>query len=249
LAASDFDQKLNPGRMVIPACVTATVIATTVWLQSPARIESLSSKSIISDCYAALAPNTELMTRFLAELENLKAQARISVDEYLWMRSSRVARDLLDLKTLGDWASFDNRTAQEILDEVRAKLTFRERQRLAAEQEIHRNTRDRLTIASGANARLLARMNGIATIFARIVSRGVFLVLLPVIIVGVWYSYVRPNASDSWVSTAIIVAFGLLTVFSMITGAGLLGICGRVQRKIHANVYALLIGRIVEGEQ
>lgn len=124
----------------IPACLTDIFIGTLVWLQSPAKVITINEKKIIADCYAALQPDDVLIKKFLAEVDKLKKNGKISEDEYYLLRTHRVVMNLLEEKTMGDPDVFTDKTAEEILEEVEGRIRKEAEEKYLEEKERHAKT-------------------------------------------------------------------------------------------------------------
>jgi hypothetical protein len=144
----------------VPVCVTDVFLGTLLWLQSYNRVTSINRTKIISDTYAALQPDAALIKTFVTEVEKLRETDKISQTEYLLLRTTRVARELLEEKTLGDVDNFTPATAQEILREMEAESI----------------KKGRLQYKDEVEARLTKRLNGISDVSSNILY--IILILL-----------------------------------------------------------------------
>ncbi len=102
----------------IPPCVTDVFIGTLLWLQNPDKAVTLNEKKIIADAYAAIQPDQNLVKKYLAQIEILKKDNNISENDYLILRTSRVAFNLLSEATKNDVNNFVPKTTTQILDEI-----------------------------------------------------------------------------------------------------------------------------------
>lgn len=102
----------------IPPCVTDVFIGTVIWLQNPIQSSLLSEKKLIADAYAAVQPDSYLIKRYVEELDTLKKKEEISNVEYLFLKTNRVAHNILTEKTRNDGDNFKTATSREILDQI-----------------------------------------------------------------------------------------------------------------------------------
>src|SRR5690606_21845094 len=117
-ASKVFESKENGTHFTIATCLTDVFLGTVIWLQSPQKIENLNTKRFIADCYSATQPSTELIKKYMLEVEKLKAEKKINNDAYYILRTHRASLNLLEKNTMGDPEAFDGSSTAEILDTI-----------------------------------------------------------------------------------------------------------------------------------
>lgn len=119
LASKKFIASETSQHRLIPPCLTDSFITTLLWSKSPSAVYQLNEKKMISDCYAALVPDESILKKFLARVERLRKDNKISPEMYQ-LRMYKVTQDLLYTKDhegeLTEDVSDD--TIIEILSEV-----------------------------------------------------------------------------------------------------------------------------------
>jgi hypothetical protein len=128
-----FEASLDiSGRFFIPSTVTDVFIGTIIWLNSPnaSNLNEINQKRLIANCYAALSPTKSLRGLFLAEVEKSAKDSTLSEDEVYLLKTSSVAQELLQERTLGDPKKITGRTPIEIIEEIKT------RERLSAKREL-----------------------------------------------------------------------------------------------------------------
>lgn len=138
--AREYEKKNDYGNC-FPACLTDTFIGTLIWLRSPNKVIDFTESKLIVNIQAALNPAEDLLKKYILELEKLKSKQSISDDDYILLRDSQVAMDLLEEKTLGDPKQFTQKTPFEILDTIKNEAE----QKYRFEKENHEKTNKRLT--------------------------------------------------------------------------------------------------------
>ena len=121
----------------IPVCVTDVFLGTVIWVNSPRQAKETQRKRLIGECYAAIAPDSGLEARIVREAQRLLERRKIDEDECLLLTTSFITRDLLAAKTLGDPDALDSRISFEILEDVKARMGTKEREK-AAKAEVDR---------------------------------------------------------------------------------------------------------------
>ncbi len=105
----------------IPPSITDVFIGTLVWLQNPVKTKILNEKKLMADAYAAIQPDSQLIKKYIDEVEALKVKGNISDNEYFILRTNRVSFRLLSEKTKNDVNNFQPKTTTEILNEINEK--------------------------------------------------------------------------------------------------------------------------------
>lgn len=229
---------------VIPACLTDVFIGTVVWLHAPAKVTSLNEKKIIADCYAALQPDNDLLNRYLDEIERLKNDGTLSEDEYLLLRTSRVAKNMLEEKTLGEASRFTNKTPSEILEKIKTELSKDNLLEIQKEKDKHEATLDNLRRLSDRNIKMEKRITDMAKIISDIIANSVFILLLGVSIYGGWLSLPRTaNNVNPWVSYSVMGICTIIAILSLIFGFCLTGLKVKIQRYISDLIINRLVGK------
>jgi len=118
----------------IPTALTDVFVGTLIWINSPS-IASMNEKRLIANCYAALQPTKVLVRKLVEAANRLKEESDITEDEVVLLKESRVARNLLQRETLGDPDRFMDKTAIDILEEIRANIRKEEQEKLSRERE------------------------------------------------------------------------------------------------------------------
>lgn len=114
-------QNSNGTHFFIPPLITDVFIGTLTWLQNPLKTKILNEKKLMADAFAAIQPDSQLIKKYIDEVNALKEKGDISDNEYFILRTNRVSFSLLSEKTKNDIANFKPQTASEILDEINKK--------------------------------------------------------------------------------------------------------------------------------
>jgi Mitochondrial calcium uniporter len=133
-AAQLFDSKeYADGNFAIPSTLTDVFVGTLLWANSPHHYE-VSVKKLISDSYASLQPTKELLKKLVETTTRLKSEGIISNEDFILLNESRTARSLLQKETLGDPNRFNDKTAIEILEEIKEDIRKEEQERFDQER-------------------------------------------------------------------------------------------------------------------
>lgn len=142
--------KEDVGQHEVPLCLLDHELATVTWLKRPTQAPDLPRKQILADCYAALYPSDELWRKYLDEVERLRADEKLSEDDYFILRYSVDARRALMHQTLGSSTAFSVGTIDEVLERARRTAqaeVLREAARAAEREDAQSEARERESIA------------------------------------------------------------------------------------------------------
>ena len=129
-ASRIFEKSLSTSdRFYIPTTVTDVFIGTMIWLSSPLKcdLQNISKSRLIASCYAALHPSKQLKKQFLLEVEKAEKDNLISSDEVIVLRTSNIAVEMLQEKTLGNPDKITPKTPYEIINEIKARAKIETR--------------------------------------------------------------------------------------------------------------------------
>jgi hypothetical protein len=126
----------------IPSCITDIFAGTQIWLSTPHKWDSMNRQRIIADAYAALQPDTVLLKQFIAEVEKLKKDDKISSEEFYVLRASSIARNILMEKTCGDPEAFMDQTTMEVLEVIKEDAKKEYKEKYYAEKEKNNITQE-----------------------------------------------------------------------------------------------------------
>ena len=97
-----------------PLAVTEDEFATLLWLKQPLAAPDLPERRVVADAYAALEPGFVCWESFLSELQKLRDNDRLSVEDYVLLRYSTASKDALMQETLGKPGALDANTVLQI---------------------------------------------------------------------------------------------------------------------------------------
>ena len=112
----ESNRSINSGH--IPACISADLFGSVMWLFSPVDLENYNKKRLLADCYSALRPTKKMLSDFVESLKIAKAAGDIDEKTFLFMRSHSAVYDALMNVTKGDYARFSARTPQDVYNDI-----------------------------------------------------------------------------------------------------------------------------------
>lgn len=241
-ASKVFESRENGSHFTIPTCLTDVFLGTVIWLQSPQKIEALNSKKFIADCYSATQPSTELIKKYIREVEKLKTEKKINNDEYYILRTHRASLNLLEKNTMGDPELFDGSSTAEILDTIMYSIKGEEEEKLKKEQDAHLKTKTELEQISADKKALKNRLNIKAENIAKSVSQILFILLLIItavcLAVNLFDDYFKPNENLKIVLWIII---GIITLLNLTNGFNILGFKDRIKKILKSKILNWLV--------
>jgi len=256
-ASKKFESLRGVGGFFFPAVLTDTFMGTVIWLNSPTKAVELNEKRIIANCYAALEPTKDLLSKFEVEIEKLKSKGDITPSQIYVLRASQVAEQALMSKTYGSPENFDDKTLIDVIEEVKENLIEEEREehfklmkekeeeyqkfKNTQEEEIYKrdaliNNKDKeLIMAKEENKRLLKekveekekKEQIINIIF--LVSKICFTIAMVIVIYKVLTSK----------NKYLITIGALISAIGLVTGSSIIGLFKRKERKIKEKLLTL----------
>jgi hypothetical protein len=118
-ASRMYECKYISDSFFIPAAITDIFLGTIIWLEAPQALEKLSRLQLIADIQSLLEPRESLLRRFAQAIQDLADRGQITADEFLILRTSQVARSMLQEITLGDPENFSHRTPEGMCPDFR----------------------------------------------------------------------------------------------------------------------------------
>ena len=240
LVSKKFDLPGSADAFTIPVCVTDIFLGTIIWLQSPPKMLEINQKRIIADCYAALRPSVTLIRKYSAEIEKLKNQNIISPNECYLLRTSRVARELLEEKTLGDPENFTDKTPEEILEDIKNKFKREGEKQYIEEIEHHEKTAKQLAIIGIQQDTTNRRIESFAEIISKICSGLVFVIFIPLISIGIIVTC-SPDllAQHPLIKNGIIAVIAIANLFNIVYGYYIKDFGGGIKKLVKAKIMRL----------
>lgn len=181
-------QASDSAQFSIPPCITDVFIGTLLWLQNPTKAIALNENKIIADAYASIQPDSQLIKKYLDQIEILKKDNNISENDYFILRTSRVAFNLLSEATKNDINNFGPKTTTQILDEINKKHISSLKEEVEQERISHKKTIESL----GDKERILQQKNEQAIVLnnkherlLNIITNFLTWVILPIIIAAI----------------------------------------------------------------
>lgn len=265
VAASREFFRLEDDGFSWPQAITDRVLATLVWLKKPMRAPDLPRKQIMADCYAALRPNPVLWSQWLHEIEQVAKSGSYSDAQLDIMRYSPEAQRALMDKTFGDPSAVDDRTVGEVLAAAESTITapvFDElnversrREEAEAEAERRRIAHDAAVAAVEEQTTMRhARLRVIADRRARLVGRGVLILLVCVLVLGAlaaasgWGAFPGPAVS-LWLRIPALIlaaASGLVAVAGAGWGWNIAAFAKRVEASVAPRLHRRSLRKLGE---
>ena len=143
-ASRRYELKQDGDPQIVPSCLTDVFIGTFLWLQSPQKVIELNEKKFIADCYAAKQPTESLIRTYMLEVEKLKKDKKINMNDYYLLRSHQIAFRLLEEKTMGDPDEITGEAIGDIIQRIKADIKGQAEIDLQLEKQLHQDTIEEL---------------------------------------------------------------------------------------------------------
>lgn len=142
----ESNRSTNSGH--IPACVSADLFGTILWLDSPMEMMEYKKLKLIADCYGFLRPSKALLEKYIESLDDARKTDEIDEKKYLFLRTHPVVFESLMNVTRGDYARFDSSTYREVFDDI----VSTSRKEYFDEVEAHGRTKEELKALEQSSA-------------------------------------------------------------------------------------------------
>lgn len=116
-AAFHYERKNSSG-WIFSAVVTDYHLSHLAWLKSPMQAADLPRAEILASCYGAMCPNESMWSRYLVELDRLKADNKVSASDHEVLRFSVHAPDELMDVTRGEVEGITEANLHRILEKL-----------------------------------------------------------------------------------------------------------------------------------
>jgi hypothetical protein len=231
----------------VSAAQTDVLVCTVAWLQSPQDAQGLNSKRLIADVHAALAPDAILVEKYVAAVESLREDERITRDEAIVLRGSMIATQMLQASSLNDPDRFVPRMAEDILEAIKRDERAKGQEALATEQGEHVKTQRRLAEereeTEAARARVV-RMRSRVRLVASMLARGAGYLLLAVAavlyVVGVASGYA--SGTSSVFKILAVGTYQVLAFVGTVFGVTVVRMRDKLTNRLVAGLESLLLG-------
>lgn len=105
----------------IPACISADLFGTILWLDSPMQFIEYQKKKLLADCYAFLKPDKVILDKYIQSLDEARNADVIDEKKFLFLRTHKVVLDSLMDITRGDYARFNSNTYLEVYEDIQER--------------------------------------------------------------------------------------------------------------------------------
>lgn len=117
-AAKRFERSMHKGRMPVPACVHADLVAMLLWMRSDKDMDRYRKERMLALCSRGTELSPEIRSRFATVLEKRRAQAKISDEIYLLLRCGAVAEGAIMRVTQGNPSNVTDEALDRILKQL-----------------------------------------------------------------------------------------------------------------------------------
>ena len=107
------------------------------WLKVPMGVVSIPTTQVLAFSYAALKPSSELLGKYMKEMDKLEQKGTITARDHQLLRSSPLAQDKLIHLTLGEDAALTAETVMQTLERVSIEIKKEESEKFIKELVCH----------------------------------------------------------------------------------------------------------------
>lgn len=217
-AAWDFGQK-HRSTSNVSSVITNFSLANMAWLKAPLGAPSIPKTQMLAIAYAALQPSTQLLNKYMAEIDRLEAQGKISERDHQVLRSSPLAHDELMSLTLGEDAALSEETVSRTLERVSSEIKREESEKLRLEQEQHDSTRDALTLQQSHYQTIISNLYWRCDRRANILAWIFSVSITAAIVISLFVGSLAGFGWHPWVLAVCVAVLGLVSLVSLLFGS------------------------------
>ena len=229
--AWEYGQQHESSRAV-STVITAFSLANMAWLKVPMGASSIPRTQVLAIAYAALEPSSNLLEKYLTEIDRLEKKGDITERNHQLLRSSLAYDELMHL-TLGEDSALTEETITQTLERVSNEIIKEESEKLNIEKDKHQNTQNALDTQRAHNQeiknKIFWRCHSRARFWANISSAVLGAVLVVGLSAGLGLSSADPLLSWGLIGGSIVVA--LLTLVNFIFGSNVRSLHNWVQNR------------------
>lgn len=185
--SKDYMQKERLSESKIPACITADIFGTLLWLDFPDCENSYPSMKLLADCKALLRPSPQMIAMFKLKLDEAykKHAEGLTEEKFLFLRSHPIVQSKLLDATSGDYAQFTDQTWREVYNQIESHAMYEGERKYDSERQEHEKTKRQLdqmknewTAQIAENQKLTGQIEAQKERFAAIIANCIVLVTL-----------------------------------------------------------------------
>ena len=219
----------------VSSVITDFSLANVAWLKAPMGAPDVPVTQLLAFSYAALKPSSDLLGKYLKEIELLESKGEIDPSQHQLLRGSHLAYQELMHLTLGQDTALTGETVSEIIDRVSGEIKKGESERLNEEQKAHQETKDALETEQSRHQEIVSNLYWRCHKQAKIRSLLLSGALAGLVVAGLLASIIRLSLTDPILSLLGGVVLGVsvvLTSLNLIFGTTLKSVHGWLQKKL-----------------
>jgi hypothetical protein len=117
-----FEEQYWEYKSQIPVCVTDIFLSTILWANYPESTENLNIKRLICECSSLMTLDNALLNKLYNDVATMEKENIITKEEANIFRASHLTAALLEKKTFNDPEEYTDKTAAEILEDIKIEL-------------------------------------------------------------------------------------------------------------------------------
>ena len=203
----------------VSSVVTSFSLANMAWLKAPLGAPTIPRTQVLAIAYAALQPSTQLLNKYMSEIDRLEAQGKISERDHQLLRSSLKAHDELMRLTLGEDTALTEETITQTLERVSTNIKREASEKVTLEKEQHEKTRDELFLQKLRSETTLTNLFWICHSTSYFVAWIFSGSIATALVIGLLISPLIKFGWDSWITKICSGILIILTLVSLLFGS------------------------------
>ena len=222
----------------VSSVITDFTLANAAWLKAPLGAPTIPTTRLLSFAYAALEPSSDMLDKYMTEIDRLESAGTMGPRDLEILRSSPSVYPELMGYTLGDEAAVTPDSITRTLRRVSSEIKAEELDKLHREQEAHRETQQALFAEQQQRTGLLKnlywRCDRTARRLAWGVSIGSAVVVTALLGAGLFaeMGFIALSGTSAWALVGVSAVLTVLTYLNIVLGLNVRGLHGQIQRRI-----------------
>ena len=226
----------------IHACFTDVFLGTLLWLQSPTEIERINKLNLIAKCKEYLRPEDKLVDVFLEKIESFHNESTITDKEYYFLRTHKIPMEIINRKTYGDHELFEDKLAEEILEDIKESARSEERVIFQPIVDENKELISSLTETTEDFVELKGNVSSFINAVSCVISWILFGVGCGLTVLSIYASTLP--AENQWKARlAFQILGGVIALANILFGFNVIGLRRRIQSYLREKLDGRLINK------
>ena len=191
-------------------------ITNIAWLKAPVGAPEIPQTQLLAFSYAALKPSSQLLSKFMDEIDKLLARKSITERDHQLLRSSPKIVPELMRQTLGEVSNVNEGAVQRTHERVTADITKEASEKLEQEQDAHHQTRVSLDYEMEQNEKFVENLYWQCQRDGSLMAKFPLALLAIVLILGTLFG-LGVHSTNPVVGGVLTLSFAVVSLLSLLS--------------------------------